>query len=69
MRKLGKLGVALASLAAVAAVTIRGFGLDVMTHPWHPYFPLAIWLLLLVAAWAVLAGDHHAFACDSNIQQ
>jgi hypothetical protein len=45
-------------LAAVVAVAIRGFGLDVLTHPWNPYFPLALWLLLLVAAWAVLAGDH-----------
>ncbi|NNE12048.1 MAG: hypothetical protein HKN41_07350 [Ilumatobacter sp.] len=46
------------ALAAVAAVAIRGFGLDVLTHPWNPYFPLALFLLLLVAAWAVLAGDH-----------
>jgi hypothetical protein len=44
--------------AAVVAVAIRGFGLNVLTHPWNPYFPLALWLLLLVAAWAVLAGDH-----------
>jgi len=46
------------AMAAVAAVAIRGLGLDVLTHPWNPYFPLALWLLLLVAAWAVLAGDH-----------
>ncbi|MDW3213102.1 MAG: hypothetical protein R8G01_03835 [Ilumatobacteraceae bacterium] len=46
------------AMAAVAAVAIRGFGLNVLTHPWNPYFPLALWLLLLVAAWAVLAGDH-----------
>ncbi len=46
------------TLAAVVAVAVRGFGLNVLTHPWNPYFPLAIWLLLLVAAWAVLAGDH-----------
>ena len=46
------------TMAAVAAVAIRGFGLNVLTHPWNPYFPVAIWLLLLVAAWAVLAGDH-----------
>lgn len=46
------------TMAAVAAVAIRGFGLNVLTHPWNPYFPLALWLLLLVAAWAVLAGDH-----------
>ncbi len=46
------------TLAAVAAVAIRGFGLNVLTHPWNPYFPLALWLLLLVCAWAVVAGDH-----------
>jgi hypothetical protein len=46
------------AMAAVVAFAIRGFGLNVLTHPWNPYFPLAIWLLLLVAAWAVLAGDH-----------
>ena len=46
------------AMAAVVAVAIRGFGLNVLTHPWNPYFPLAVWLLLLVAAWAVLAGDH-----------
>ena len=46
------------AMAAVAALAIRGFGLDVLTHPWNPYFPLALWLLLLVCAWAVLAGDH-----------
>jgi hypothetical protein len=45
-------------MAAVVAVAIRGFGLNVLTHPWNPYFPLALWLLLLVAAWAVVAGDH-----------
>ncbi|MEO6652938.1 MAG: hypothetical protein ABIP17_09810 [Ilumatobacteraceae bacterium] len=46
------------ALAAVATVAIRGFGLNVLTHPWNPYFPLALWLLLLVAAWAVVAGHH-----------
>lgn len=46
------------TMAAVVAIAVRGFGLNVLTHPWNPYFPLAIWLLLLVAAWAVLAGDH-----------
>ncbi len=55
-RLLGTLGAV--TMAAVAAIAIRGFGLNVLTHPWNPYFPLAIWLLLLVAAWAVLAGDH-----------
>jgi hypothetical protein len=46
------------ALAAVAAIVVRGFGLNVLTHPWNPYFPLVLWLLLLVAAWAVVSGDH-----------
>src|SRR5690606_14826646 len=46
------------ALAAVCAVAVRGYGLNVLTHPWNPYFPVLIWLLVLVAAWAVVAGDH-----------
>lgn len=46
------------ALAAVCAVAVRGYGLNVLTHPWNPYFPVLMWLLVLVAAWAVLAGDH-----------
>jgi hypothetical protein len=44
--------------AAVAAVAVRGYGMTVLTHPWNPYFPVLLWLLALVAAWAVLTGDH-----------
>ncbi len=44
-------------MAAVCAVAVRGYGLSVLTHPWNPYFPVLIWLLVLVAAWAALAGD------------
>jgi hypothetical protein len=47
-------------IAAVAALAIRGYGLSVLTHPWNPYLPLLLWLLVVVAAWAVLAGDHWA---------
>lgn len=46
------------AMAALAAVAIRGYGLNVLTHPWNPYLPVLIWMLVLVAAWAVLAGDH-----------
>ena len=45
-------------MAAVAAVAIRGYGLTVLTHPWNPYFPVLIWILVLVAAWSVLVGEH-----------
>jgi hypothetical protein len=44
-------------LGAVCAVAVRGYGLTVLTHPWNPYFPVLLWLLVLVAAWAVLCGD------------
>lgn len=42
---------------AVVAVTVRGYGLNVLTHPWNPYFGVMLWLLALIAAWFVLAGD------------
>lgn len=42
----------------LAAVAVRGYGLVVLTHPWNPYFPVVIWLLVLLAAWLVLLGDH-----------
>ena len=45
-------------LGAIAAVAVRGYGLTVLTHPWNPYFPVLLWLLVLVAAWSVLLGDH-----------
>lgn len=45
-------------LATVAALAVRGYGPNVLTHPWNPYFPVLIWLLALVAAWWCLAGDH-----------
>jgi hypothetical protein len=45
-------------IGVLAAVAVRGYGLNVLTHPWNPYFPVLLWLLLLVAAWAVLAGHH-----------
>ena len=48
------------ALAALCAIAVRGYGLDVLTHPWNPYFPVLLWLLVLVAAWAVVAGDHWA---------
>ena len=46
------------AIAAVLAVAIRGYGLSVLTHPWNPYFPLLLWLVVMLAAWATLSGDH-----------
>ena len=39
---------------AIAAVAVRGYGLNVLTHPWNPYFPVLLWLVVLAAAWSVL---------------
>ena len=44
--------------AAVCAVAVRGYGLSVLTHPWNPYFPVLIWLVVLFATWLVVRGDH-----------
>ncbi len=56
-RRVGGTRVQLA-VAAVLAVAIRGYGLSVLSHPWNPYFPLMLWLVVLLATWAVLSGDH-----------
>lgn len=44
--------------AVLAAVALRGYGPNVLTHPWNPYFPVLLWLLALLAAWLVLDGWH-----------
>jgi hypothetical protein len=44
--------------AVLAAVAVRGYGPNVLTHPWNPYFPVLLWLLALMAAWLVLDGWH-----------
>jgi hypothetical protein len=54
-RRLGLLG--LVTVAAVVAVLIRGYGLTVLIQPWNPYLPLLAWLVVLLSAWSVLAGD------------
>lgn len=45
------------AMAALLALAVRGYGLEVLTHPWNPYFPLLLWLLALVGTWSVLEGD------------
>jgi hypothetical protein len=42
----------------IAAIAVRGYGLNVLTHPWNPYFPVLLWLLAAIATWYVLMGDH-----------
>lgn len=44
-------------IGIVLAVCVRGYGLTVLTHPWNPYLPVMLWLVVLVAAWAVAGGD------------
>ncbi len=55
-RRGGLLG--LVTVAAVLAVSIRGYGLIVLVQPWNPYLPLLAWLVVLLAVWSVLVGDH-----------
>ncbi len=55
-RRLGWKGVAV--VAALLALAIRGYGQVLLTQPWNPYLPLLAWLLVLLATWAVLCGDH-----------
>jgi hypothetical protein len=55
-RRLGRLG--LVVVAVAIAVLIRGYGLTVLIQPWNPYLPLLAWLVVLLAAWSVLVGDH-----------
>ncbi len=46
------------AVAAIAAVLVRGYGLSVLVQPWNPYLPLFAWLVVLLATWSVLCGDH-----------
>ena len=55
-RRAGLLGTV--AFGAIAAVAVRGYGLNVLTHPWNPYFPVLLWLVVLAAAWSVMVGDH-----------
>ncbi len=54
-RRLGWAG--LAATAALLAVVVHGYGQVTLTQPWNPYLPLVAWVLVLLATWAVLAGD------------
>lgn len=56
LRRLGWKGVA--AVAALLAVAVHGYGQVTLTQPWNPYLPLVAWLVVLLAAWSVLCGDH-----------
>ncbi len=49
-------GVAVVGL--VVLVLLRGYGLGVLVQPWNPYLPLIAWIVILLATWSVLCGDH-----------
>jgi hypothetical protein len=55
-RRLGWPGVGAVGL--LMAVVVRGYGQLPLTQPWNPYLPLIAWIVVLLAAWSVLAGDH-----------
>ncbi len=44
--------------AAVLAVLVRGYGTEVVEQPWNPYLPVLVWVVVLLAVWSVLLGDH-----------
>ncbi|MEO5722886.1 MAG: hypothetical protein ABIQ39_13365, partial [Ilumatobacteraceae bacterium] len=48
----------LVAVGAMLAVTTAWFGASVLTQPWNPYLPLVSFVVVLLAAWAVLDGDH-----------
>ena len=47
-----------AVVAVLMAVVVRGYGQVPLTQPWNPYLPLVAWVVVLLALWAVLNGDH-----------
>lgn len=55
-RRAGRVGAVVVAL--VIMVLIRGYGLSVLTQPWNPYLPLIAWVVVLLATWSVVAGDH-----------
>lgn len=46
------------AVAAMLAVVVHGYGMVVVTQPWNPYLPLLFWVVVLLATWSVLLGDH-----------
>jgi hypothetical protein len=55
-RRAERMGVIVVAL--VVALLVRGYGLSVLTQPWNPYLPLIAWVVVLLATWSVVSGDH-----------
>lgn len=39
-------------------LSLRGYGIGVLSQPWNPYLPLVAWTVVVLAAWMVFEGDH-----------
>ncbi|MEX2292555.1 MAG: hypothetical protein WD691_02105 [Acidimicrobiales bacterium] len=48
----------LLGVAIIVLLLMTGYGLGPLTEPWNPHLPLLWFVAFLVAAWAVMAGDH-----------
>lgn len=45
-------------VGAVLMVLMAWLGASVLTQPWNPYLPLVSFVVVMLSAWGVLAGDH-----------
>lgn len=45
------------AVAVWLLVSMRGYGVGVLTQPWNPYLPLVAWTVVVLCAWLVLEGD------------
>ena len=45
-------------VVVLVLVIIQGYGFGVLSQPWNPYMPLLPWTVVLLATWAVFAGDN-----------
>lgn len=45
-------------VGALLMVIVGWLGASVLTQPWNPYLPLVSFVVVLLATWSVLEGDH-----------
>ena len=45
-------------VGALLMVLMAWLGASVLTQPWNPYLPLVSFVVVMLAAWGVLSGDH-----------
>lgn len=55
-RRLGGTRVVL-GVGIILLLLMQGYGLGPLTEPWNPHLPVLWFVVFLIAAWAVLAGD------------